>query len=533
MLLATTSQLCQDLAVVPLLWILPLSLYLLSFILCFQYERLYRRPLFVPGLAAAFVWTFSVLSGGVVVELKWQILSYSLTLFLSCMVCHGELVRLKPGPRHLTAFYLMIAAGGGLGALLVTIGAPYFFRGYWEYHLGLLATGLLTILVIFRDRRGILYRGRPLWVWSLWVLIWGVWVWLAPKLVSGIWQTRQFQIVMTAIFLLTIFAILVDRGGKLCLQRPLRAWMLGALLLASWGVHAWVLRDQIKTSLDGFVDARRNFFGVLRVWDINGLLPYQHSLSLMHGRIEHGFQYQHEDKRNWPVSYYGYDSGIGLAVTQHPRRLANLGMNICVIGLGTGTMAAHGQAGDTMRFYEINPAVVELSDRYFTYRKDSKADIRVVLGDARVSLDQELRRGETENYDLIVVDAFSSDAIPVHLMTRECFQIYRRHLRDHGIIAFHVTNRYFDLKPILRNLAADTTGAPSAMQALWIEDLGNTQLGTDHTNWVLLTENQEFLANQEVMKHVTPWTEPLSPDKVWTDDYSDLLSVLHERGKGY
>jgi hypothetical protein len=468
MLLATTSTMCQDLAVVPLLWILPLALYLLSFILCFQHERLYRRPLFLGGLAASIVWTCFVLFGGVPVALRWQILSYSLTLFMCCMVCHGELVRLKPGTSYLTSFYLMIAAGGSLGGLLVTVAAPYLLKGFWEYHLGLLATVLLTLIVLYRDRMG---PGFP----RHWLVVWATW-------------------------------------GVLCI---------------AWAGLAYVLVTHIRQSLDNSIETSRNFFGVLRVLDLNRDDPEEHSLSLMHGRIEHGFQFQDTNKRYWPVSYYGPDSGIGLAMYYHPRRLEQQPMRIGVIGLGTGTMAVYGRQGDYIRFYEINPGVLQLSDKYFTYRKDSPAKIEVALGDARVLMEIERQRGESQQFDVLVVDAFSSDAIPVHLLTRECFQTYRYHLKEDGILAVHITNRYFDLSPIVRNLIVPDP--KQEMQALWFHDLGNGSLRTDRTDWVLLTANQQFLANPGVERHVTPWNDPVPPPKFWTDDYSNLFSLLHER----
>ncbi len=467
MLLATTSTMCQDLAVVPLLWILPLALYLLSFVLCFQHERLYRRPLFLGGLAASIVWTCFVLFGGVTVALRWQILSYSLTLFMCCMVCHGELVRLKPGASYLTSFYMMVAAGGSLGGLLVTVVAPFLLKGFWEYHLGLLVTVLLTLIVLCRDRMGPGFPRHRLVVWTTW--------------------------------------------GALCI---------------AWAGLVYVLVTHIRQSLDYSIETRRNFFGVLRVLETYKDDPAEHSLALMHGRIEHGFQFQDAEKRYWPVSYYGPDSGIGQAMMHHPSRRERA-LRIGVIGLGTGTMAIYGRQGDYIRFYEINPLVLELSDKYFTYRKDNPAKIEVVLGDARVLMEIEHQRGESQKFDVLVVDAFSSDAIPVHLLTRECFQTYRYHLKEDGILAVHITNRYFDLSPIVRNLIVP--GPKQDLQALWFHDLGNGSLRTDRTDWVLLTANRQFLSNPDVERHVTPWNDPVPPPMFWTDDYSNLFSLLHER----
>ena len=466
MLLATTNQMCEDVAVVPMLWILPLALYLLSFIICFQHERLYWRPLFIPGLAAAIAWTCYVLYGNVFVPLRLQILSYSLTLFASCMVCHGELVRTKPGPRHLTVFYLMVAGGGVIGGILVTLVAPHIFKGFWEYHVGLLLTVLLTLIALFRDSKGPLYRGKPLLVWAI-------------------------------------------------------------LYIAFLGL-AFALVNQIRLSTQNTIETARNFFGVLRVLELNKDDPQEHRLTLMHGRIEHGFQFFDKGKQYWPTSYYGPDSGVGLAITLHPGRGATgyprQPLRLGVVGLGTGTLATYGMQGDYIRFYEINPDVLRLSNEYFTYRRNSSARIEVVLGDARISMERERKRGESQMFDVLAIDAFSSDAIPVHLLTRECLQTYLYHLKPDGILAVHISNRYFDLSPVVRNMAL--LNAEHGMQALWIDAAGNESQGTDATDWVLLTSNEQFLKDPDVEKCVHQWGDPAPRALLWTDDYTNLFSLL-------
>jgi len=464
MLMATTNQLCLDVAVTPLLWLLPMGLYLITYIICFHHERWYSRRLYGILLAASMVLTCVVLNRGIYIALPVQIASYCLTLFICCMVCHGELVHLKPGSRHLTSFYLMMSAGSAIGGIFVSLIAPHIFKAYLEFHLGAAGTALVFLIILFRDRSSRLFAGRPSWAWAL----------------LGI-------------------SFLV--------------------LIAGLGIH-------VRSVLTGNVAAKRNFFGVLRILEDNRKDPSKHRTVLMHGRIEHGFQFQDADRRNWPVSYYGPDSGVGVAMTHHPRRREGA-LRIGVIGLGTGTMAIYGRQGDTIRFYEINPLVLELSDKYFTYRKDSPANIEVVLGDARVLMEVERQRGESQQFDVLVVDAFSSDAIPVHLLTRECFQTYRYHLQQDGILAVHITNRYFDLSPIVRNLIIP--GPQQNLQALWFHDLGNGSLRTDRTDWVLMTANQQFLADPGVQDHVTPWNDPVPPPKFWTDDYSNLFCLIHER----
>ncbi len=466
MLLATTNQMCQDVAVIPLLWILPLALYLLSYVLCFQHPRLYRRPFFISALAGSMAWTGYVLFQSVVMALPLQILSYSLTLFTACMVCHGELVRLKPVPRFLTTFYLMVAGGGVLGGGFVTLAAPHLFRGFWEYHLGLLATALLTLIVLFRDPQGPLYRGRPVEAWA-------------------------------------------------ALYLPVAA------LTIVLSVQIWVLmKDTVETT--------RNFFGVLRVIDERKDGPGDRRLALMHGRIQHGFQYLDPKKRLQPTSYYTPDSGVGLAIRFHPIRLANKGsqgnLRIGVIGLGVGTLASYGTAGDYLRFYEINPDVIRLSQKYFTYRRDSPARIEVVTGDARISMEMERQRRESQQFDVLAVDAFNSDAIPVHLLTRECFQTYLYHLKNDGILAVHISNRYFDLGPVVRGLAA--VDPDRGLQALRISREQDDSRGIAATTWILLTANPAFLAQSEIRASVTPWDDSSPRTLIWTDDYSNLLSML-------
>jgi hypothetical protein len=464
-LLATTNQMCLDVAVVPLLWVLPLSLYLLSFILCFHSSRWYPRSGFAVALVASLAQACFVLHEGIYVDLRLQIASYCLTLFVACMVCHGELVRLKPAAGHLTSFYLMIAGGGAIGGLLVTVVAPRIFAGYWEYHLSLVTTAVFFLVAVARDTRSRLHRGRPLWAWSM--------------LYCGV--------------------------AALCISLAL----------------------QVDSTLEDSIATKRGFFGVLRVVEENQEDPEEHRLLLMHGRIEHGFQFISEERRYWPTSYFGPDSGVGLAIRFHPKRLGRSGgMRVGVVGLGTGTLATYGEPGDYIRFYEINPEVLSLSDEYFSYRRDSGARIDVILGDARVSMEREMTKGESQRFDVLVVDAFAGDAIPVHLLTRECYGIYRYHLKEDGILALHLSNRYFDLGPVARSLAAVSTAGTT--EAVWIAGRGSTRQGTDSTDWVLLTANREFLDCGSVRGAAKAWPADRTP-VLWTDDYTNLFALFSPR----
>ncbi len=464
MLMATTNQLCLDVAVVPLLWLLPMGLYLLSFIVCFHSERWYSRLGYGIALAAALTQTCVVLNQGIYIGLKIQIISYCFTLFACCMVCHGELVRLKPAPSRLTSFYLMISAGGALGGVFVTLVAPHIFKAYWEFHLGLAGTAFVFLLILFRDPRGYLFAGRPPWAWA---------------------------------FLgFSFLALLVALGVQ----------MRGAL------------QDTVKM--------KRNFFGVLRVLEDNKQDPLEHRTILMHGRIEHGYQFSAQDKRYWPTSYFGPNSGVGIALRYHPRRLDPTlhHLRVGVVGLGTGTLAAYGEDGDYFRFYEINPAVLEISNAYFTYCRDSRARVDVVLGDARISMEREKSIQQAGQFDVLAVDAFSSDAIPVHLLTRECYRDYWYHLKKDGILALHISSRYFNLSPVIRSLAeSDIERMP---QAVLVDDPGNTMQETDATEWILITSNKEFLHNADVKAAISPWPSEDSARFIFTDDYSNLFRLL-------
>ena len=464
LLMATTNQLCLDAAVIPLLWLLPMGLYLLSFVFCFHSERWYSRLWYGIALAVALTQTCIVLQQGIFVQLPLQILSYCFTLFVCCMVCHGELVRLKPSQHYLTSFYLMVSAGGATGGIFVSLIAPRIFKAYWEFHLGLAAIALIFLVILFRDRTSYLFAGRPAWAWVL----------------------------------------------------------IGLSFLALSGS----LGAQIRGYLANTITIKRNFFGVLRVLEDNRGSASDHRTVLMHGRIEHGYQFSAEDKRYWPTSYFGPNSGVGLAIRFHPRRVdpARRRLRVGVVGLGTGTIAAYGEESDYFRFYEINPDVLEFSRKYFTYQKDSGAKVDVVLGDARISMERERSHDQPGEFDVLAIDAFSSDAIPVHLLTRECYKVYWYHLKEDGILALHISSRYFNLSPVIRSLALDDRERKPV--AVLVDDPGSSIQETDATRWVLVTSNQKFLAQPDIKGAISPWTAEDSSHLLFTDDYSNLFTLL-------
>ncbi len=448
LLLAFTSHMTLNIAAIPFLWVLPLALYLLSFVLCFEASGWYRRWLFLPLLAAGFA--------GVCVTLTrsnpsiWTLIPlYSATLFAACMVCHGELARSKPHPLHLTGFYLMLALGGAAGGVLVGLVAPKVFEDLYELPIGMVALSLLVTVALLRDRASVLH-GR-------------------------------FGIAARIVFLA----------------------LAAALAVALYKTYAENSADTRVTS--------RNFYGVLNVRDSGEGPDAMRSLS--HGTIIHGKQFLEPDRRDWPTSYYGLRSGVGLALLeargQGPLRVG-------VVGLGAGTLAAYGRAGDVFRFYDINPDVVELARTEFTFLKDSPAKVEVALGDARLSLERE----PAQNFDVLALDAFSSDAIPVHLLTVEAFKTYLRHLKPGGVLAVHISNRYLDLVPVVQQAARHLS-----LELRQVENDDEDDAGVYRSDWMLLSASPAAFEGQ-LLKEAGERIDAVPQVKLWTDDYSDLYRIL-------
>jgi hypothetical protein len=451
LLLATTNQISHDIAVSPLLWIAPLSVYLLTFILAFDNSRWYRRALFA-GAAGLFApVACAVISAAVALSLWWQLGIYLVALFITCMICHGELAISRPPARHLTAFYLTIATGGAMGGAFVALIAPRVFTEFSEYPIGLAAACLLGFVG-----------------------------WLRTGALKQ-WTSHNLGV-----------------------RVPLMALLLGGIT------------SVVATVTNGNQPALasvRNFYGILRVSersDQNGPLR-----QLTHGRIQHGFQYLQNPQHTWPTSYYGPNSGAGLALTalQGPRRVA-------IVGLGTGTLAAWGRPGDTFRFYEINPAVESIARTWFSFLKDSQARTEIVLGDGRLQLERELASGDPQEFDMIAVDAFSSDVIPVHLLTAECGDIYRRHLKPGGLLLLHISNRSLNLERVARGLAEHL-----GWKAVLFFSGQKDDTGESTSRWVLITANTGFLQQHRIADEVSKWTDP-RPPITWTDDFSSVWHVL-------
>jgi hypothetical protein len=522
LLLATTNQVSQDVAVVPFLWVLPLCLYLLSLIVCFEWERGYHRALFLWALGLGLAGASVVLHRGIDVKVPLQVAAYFTMLFVACMVCHGELVRLKPGRRHLTAFYLMVSIGGALGGIFVGVAAPAVFSGFWELHLAMTLVAALTVLVLWRDRASWIHHGTR---WPS-----------AVALVGAVGLMRYLSgadvVGSNASLGVTPFegVVVVAMAVWLAPGWVMRRWRLpGArtvdmiTLSLAVVVFALMLREHAAGESGQALVRSRSFYGVLAVLEDDPWNHDEHAYRLQHGRITHGLQFQGDGRRTLVTTYYGENSGVGLAILHHPLRAQGDMLRIGVIGLGVGTLAAHADPEEYVRFYEINPAVIALSQgqgALFSYLSDSSARVDVVAGDARISLERELEAGRPQAFDVLAIDAFSSDSLPVHLLTREAMAVYLRHLRDdRGIVAFHISNRYLDLRPVVWALADQFQLAAAHVEGSDDED------SVWKSTWILLSRDAAALAQPEIAAATTARNVEQRA-WLWTDDYSGLFRLL-------
>jgi spermidine synthase len=452
LLLTVTNLLTQNIAPMPLLWVLPLSIYLFTFILSFESDRWYQRWIFLPlvlpasGCLAAGAYAFDNAPIRIAVPLL------SVALFVCAMTCHGEVARLKPSGDQLTAFYLSLSAGGALGGMFVAFLAPHVFPAMYEYPIAFVSCPLLLLLVTWRERIG----------------------WMRHHALFGLWMAA-----VTGTFLLTVY----------------------------------VCRETWRQTRDATFLAR-NFYGALRVEDFAD--RHQRVRELSNGTITHGIQFLNPALSHAATTYYARESGIGLAW----RTLAKAGaLRMGVVGLGAGTVAAYGRAGDTLRFYDINPLVINIAKTQFSYLADCPAHIDVVLGDARLSLAGE----PNQRFDMLVIDAFSGDAIPVHLLTREAFRIYWRHLKPDGVLAVHISNRYLNLAPVVL-LAARESG-----RAVWeIDSDDNEALDIYNSSYVLVSSRAGFF-DDALFKGELSEIDANHNLRTWTDDYSNLWQILKYR----
>lgn len=493
LMLSVTAYLTTNIAPFPLFWIIPLALYLLSLIVVFSRKPILKREwmLFLqPPVIAVLAVLFC-----------WQTVHYSylfmfplhlLAFFLTAMVCHGELARTRPNARYLTEFYLLMATGGALGAVFNTLIAPYAFVSVQEYPLGLVLACML----------------RP------------------RSTLKGWWSHRWVDAVLPLVVLLVLIGqrymidhmpahatfydemIVLVPGGVLALllwPRPIAfALAIGAVLFmaASYWPRNYIYQG-------------RNFFGAIKVERID-----DYNL-LTHGDILHGAEKMNGSRPREPLTYFHLGSPIGQFFKAYREKLT--GANIAIVGLGAGTLASYAQPGQRWMFYEINPQMLQIAmdPSCFTYLSDCQAHVSAIIGDGRLSL----AKAPDSHYSVIVFDTFSSDAVPTHMLTREAIQLYLSKLTFDGVLAFHISTRCVDLKPILRALAHDANliCVMELQPGLPKEEYDAHK--TDST-WVFLARRMSDL---ELLKSTPNYhLEQGGPyASVWTDSFSDMIETLH------
>ncbi len=513
LLLATTNLLCQEVTSVPLVWVLPLSLYLLSFILCFDNPRWYRRSVVHPLFGVSLFLTCASLK---VENFQSQAIILPVVLFLGCMICHGELVRLKPSVKRLTSFYLTISAGGAAGGIFVGIVAPHLFTFFTEFQLTLGSIVILLLVCLFLDPASWIFERDfrlPAALAGGTILaayVGGLWL---PDVAQLLDRLRFYPLALLIGALVVVSAYMLGRGQN-SRERGFRFVQVYVVCIAVLALAALYCSTQF---LDEPYMSARNFYGAIRVFRV----PF--ARLLWDGQTLQGGQLDPPNDRE-PITYYGKRSGIGILLRNHPKRsIRGESLRVGLVGLGVGTLAAYGRPGDYFRYYEINPEVVKLSSGpqpVFTYLRDSAARIDVELGDARLLLERELARGDKQRFDVLILDALAGNAIPVHLLTREAFETYWQHLDpDDGIIAVHISSRHVNLFPVLQ-------GASAYFHADCVMNVNTAIIDPLNTSyWVFLARRPGALDIQGLEQN-RPRAEMQIPPLLWTDDYSDIFRLI-------
>lgn len=447
MLVATTTHITQAIAPVPLLWIVPLLLYLLTFILAFRGSgQSLLTPLFFLLTVFAAFWFMPARH----IDIVPQVLSYLGVLFFCGLVCHVLLYRMRPKTEHSPLFYVLLSLGGALGTLAASVIPPLIFPDFWEFPIGLAMCGALAIVLL-------------------------------PS---------------------AFFPRALD-AHRIVIAKMVLCFAAATFFTGSFVGGVWV--PSIET---------RNFYGNATVVFNPG------TISLMHGTTLHGMQFTDSSEALLPVTYYTPSSGVGRAILFAQDERGSAGTRVGVIGLGTGSIAAYCRAEDTYVFYEIDERIERIARSYFSYLpRCAHGEVRV--GDGRLILERELKAGNSGTYDILAVDAFSDDTIPVHLLTREAFETYVAHLRsEKSIIAVHISNRYLDLAPVIFRLAAELR-----LSAMVVRDAGEASMGGSSSAWMLLVKDAGVLRSTVFAN--TNSLLPIPSKEVWTDDYSSLLPVLN------
>lgn len=464
LLLATTNQITQWSAVIPFLWIAPLALYLLSFVLAFGRQH--------GGDIRWYALAFLILAAIVLVagrpdtptRFVTDFALHIVTLFAGCMVCHVEVVRLQPGPRQLPAFYLALSIGGAIGGLLVALGAPLIFSDYREFPLVLVAIALLSAAILWRDRAAHSFA------------------WLRPASALG--------------------AVAFVAGLSLMLWR------------------------EIGQASD-IVDRARNFYGVVSIVRDKMDDPEEASLVMRQAGVDQGSQYFKAERRLEPACAFNEDSGLGKALRFNARRRAdpNAPLRIGVLGLGAGMVAGLGKPGDVMHYYELNPAVLDLVNKHFTFVRDGKAKTDVALGDGRLTMERELKAQGSQKFDVLVINAFRGASPPMHLMTAEAYETYLAHLAPDGVLAVNFELDTFEIAPLHRGLAQRFN-----IGVRWLETVDSEADCGDGVSWALYTRDNAFWNVPDIRAATSPWRDKSESTLLWTDASSNLMSIVNWSG---
>jgi len=452
-LISVTSFVAQNIASMPLIWVVPLAIYLITFILAFGRGRYRGWPIAGPALGFSLIMVASYQSDDFVSNFYLSLPIFMAGLFFVCLYCHGELAAAKPDPKFLTGFYILVSLGGALGSLLGSLLAPILLRGDFEMPLTLAA---VAAVFAWQHRRDVTKSRVPA----------------------------------------VAFAILI----------------------------ATTSAGQIFYEINGARLLTRNFYGSLRIVE-TGTAPMI-VRRMEHGATEHGSQYLDPERRKEPISYYSPTSGVALALRRQRELSGDQPLAVGIVGLGAGALAAYGQPGDRFRFYEINPQVIALARSEFTYLSDSKADVSTHLGDARLVLERE----PPQTFDMLVVDAFSGDAIPIHLLTREALAIYRKHLKPSGVLLFHISNKFVDLEPALSRLAGE-----ERLEARIVSDVPEGADDDDSplssSDWAIMYADERWLRSSELASRAEALEAP-QPGPAWTDDFNTILAAVRLGGTG-
>ena len=520
LLTATTNKLCQEVAVIPFLWVLPLSLYLLTFIICFDHARWYHRGVFTVLVVIGTAVVCQVLPVGNDAPMKLQIICYTGALFIACMVCHGELYRLKPPPQQLTSYFLLISFGGALGGFFVAIVAPAIFKDYRELQLGLWLLSYVLGVLCFRHRSRELALAAGLGALALTVVL--------PALRALFDDSPGLKEEYVAFFkdrwIYIIAGVVVLALTTLDLRRfkPSAEWTprMGSFVMAlSVGLGALFVVTWEEKGSTRVLSATRNFYGTLKVYDYYPGDAEDNYHLLLHGATTHGLQFTKPEKALIATSYYAETSGVGIAINALPDGPRRLGL----VGLGTGSLSVYGRKGDYLRIYEINPDVEKLARSQFKYLDFCQAEVEIAMGDARLVMEREIETNKPQRFDLLALDAFSSDAIPVHLLTKEAFALYLKQIKPNGVLAIHISNRYLDLKPVVENLAAHYN-----LGVVSISDDNAPDWWVYSTTWMLVTADKDFLAKDKIRDATEAPDKPKPNSPLWTDDFASLYSIMKQ-----